>query len=140
MTTNYSDTFIQVATDSKAKSAIVPVEKGGKETIASLQYKLIVNNPYKYTSDDVLFLVFAKRNEISPARFEKEREKFFAKSQACLRSSPLGKSYGWGIHSDSEGRTAIYGVQTKEYKAFSKDRTVKQLRAMRSSRAVTEKT
>ena len=59
MTTNYSDTFIQVATDSKAKSAIVPVEKGGKETIASLQYKLIVNNPYKYTSDDVLFLVTA---------------------------------------------------------------------------------
>ncbi|WP_298711512.1 DUF6157 family protein [Micrococcus sp. 2A] len=35
------------------------------------------------------------------------REAFFAKSQACLRASPLGKRHGWGLHHDAEGRVAL---------------------------------
>lgn len=63
------------------------------------------------------------------------REEFFAKDQACLRSSPLGKRYGWGIHFDADSRIALVPLGSDEYQALATDASVKQLKAMRSKRA-----
>ena len=58
-TTNYYDTFIEVADDSPAKEGEVPPSKNETPTLASLQFKMIYEHPYHFTSDDVVFEVYA---------------------------------------------------------------------------------
>lgn len=131
--TNYFDTFIEVSDDTKASCGTRPPTKE-KITVAEIQHELIINNPYKYTSDDILFQVFAVKNDLTKAEFEQSREQFFLKGQSCLRTSPLAKIYGFGIHFDSDGKVAIYGMETPEYKKFIADRNLKKVKAMRSKR------
>lgn len=132
--TNYFDTFIEIAEDSPIHHGEQPPVKGDKLTIANLQYQMLVNHPYRYTSDDVLFTIFAQRKDIMEDEWEEERVKFFSKGQPCFRSSPLTKRYGWGVHSDAEGKIAIYGAETEAYENFLQDDRVAKTRAMRSKR------
>ena len=134
-TTNYASTFIQGADDCPVTEAEVPRAKAGKATVASLQYDLLAAKPYELTSDDLLFEVHATRRGVTDSDREQARNAFFAKSQACLRASPLGKRYGWGLHHDEHGRVALVGLGTEEYARLAKDDTLKQLKAMRSKRA-----
>ncbi len=133
-TTNYYNTFIEVAEDCPVKIAEIPPQKGNDKTAANIQFEMINNSPYKYSSDDILFTVNAIKNKISDTNIENEREKFFSKGQPCFRSSPLTKRYGWGVHSNAEGKIAIYAVETDEYKKLSNDKNLKGLKAMRSKR------
>lgn len=126
-TTNYYDTFIQVAKDCPAATAEIPPSKEPK-SIAQIEYEMVINSPYQYTSDDVLYAANGKRRGIS-------RDDFFAKGQPCFRSSPLTKRYGWGVHSDKQGKIAIYPVESAEYQHYAEAGTLKQLKAMRSQRA-----
>lgn len=132
-TTNYFDTFIEVAADTKAERGTKPPVKD-KKTVALMQYELIGENPYKYTSDDILFQVFADRNDLTETEYIQARKDFFSKGQACFRASPLAKNYGFGIHSNSEGKIALYGMETTEYQNFLADTTLKKVKAMKSSR------
>lgn len=133
-TTNYYNTFIEVADDCPVKTAEVPPVRGEK-TIANIEFELLVDNPYEFTSDDVLFHVHAAKRQLRTQEFEVEREQFFSKGQACFRSSPLTKRYGWGAHFDADGRMAIYAVESDEYQQFAKDRSLQQVKAMRSKKA-----
>lgn len=134
-TTNYENTFIEVAEDSSVGKAEVPPIKGEKKSVANLQFELLERNPYKYTSDDVLFMVFAQRKDLTQGEYEQERKAFFSKGQPCLRASPLTKRYGFGIHCDNNGKIAMYGVESKEYAKFVGDNSIKKVKAMRSKRA-----
>lgn len=133
-TTNYRKTFIEVSDDCPVSKAEVPIKKNGKETVASAQYEMISKHPYKFTSDDVLFAVFVERNNITKKDMEIAREKFFSKGQPCLRSSPLAKRYGFGIHSKDDGKVALYAVESANYKKLMNDKNTKHLKAMRSVR------
>lgn len=133
-TTNYYDTFIEVAEDCPVSSAERPPVKGDKQTVASLQFDTITNHPYSYTSDDVIFGTHATRNNISDEERDAAREIFFSKGQPCLRSSSLTKRYGWGVHSDAEGRVALFAVESDEYRQLTENDHVKHLKAMRSKR------
>lgn len=93
-TTNYFDTFIEVAEDTKVTCGARPPSKGDKQTIAEMQYELLVNHPYQFTSDDILFQVFA----------------------------------------DSNGKIAIFGMETEQYKQLQKDPKLKKVKAMRTSK------
>jgi hypothetical protein len=95
---------------------------------------MINKYPYKYTSDEVLFTIFAERNNISKSELKNAQALFFSKGQACLRASPLTKRYGWGVHHDSEGKVALFGSETKEYKKLSTDKNIKVVKAMKSSK------
>jgi hypothetical protein len=132
---NYFDTFIEVADDCPARIAAAPEPKGGKKTMPVLQYDMIAQHPYAYTQEDVLFETYADHQGIPAADRPAERERYFAKGQPCLRASSLGKVYGWGIHSDSEGRVALYAVESEDYERLANDRQLKHLKAMRSKRA-----
>lgn len=131
--TNYTNTFIEVADDCKVESGVLPPTRE-TPTIARMQYDLIHNQPYHYTSDDLLFTVYATRNQLSADDLEAERARFFSKGQPCLRASPLGKTYSWGIHFDDESRIAIYSKGSPEYAQFQQDPTLNHLKAVRSSR------
>lgn len=132
--TNYTNTFIETAEDCKADVGMPPPEKEDK-TIAKMQFELIHDHPYQYTSDDVMFTIWAVRNHVAEADMDAARSAFFSRGQACLRSSPLAKTYGWGIHHDEDSKIALYARGTKEYDAFQADPSLHHVKAMRSSRA-----
>lgn len=132
--TNYTNTFISVAEDCPVSKAEIPPQKGDEKTVANLQFDMVYDNPYKYTSDELIFDIHAKRKGIGKAELNAEQETFFSKGQPCLRSSPLAKRYGWGIHHDDKSRVAIYPIESKEYKQLSTDKSTAQTKAMRSSR------
>lgn len=126
-TTNYFDTFISTSEDCPARTGEEPPIKDPK-TAARIQFEMLLNHPYQYTSDDVIYASNGERRNIN-------REEFFSKGQACFRSSPLVKRYGWGIHSDANGKIAIYPVESPEYNHYASNSQLKQLKGMRSSRA-----
>lgn len=132
-TTNYFDTLIEVAEDTKVDCATIPPAKDNK-TVAQMQYELLDGNPYKYSSDDILFRVYAERNNISQDEYPQAREQFFSKGQPCLRTSPLTKNYGFGVHSNKEGKIALYGMETEAYQKLLSDTSVKKIKAMKSGK------
>ncbi|MGQ3015422.1 MAG: DUF6157 family protein [Flavobacteriales bacterium] len=133
-TTNYTDTFILVADDCPVSAAEVPPLKGTEKTVAALQFEMIEQHPYEYTSDDVIFGVYAQRNGIQGVALDGERRKFFSKGQPCMRCSALGKRYGWGVHSNAEGKIALYPLGSEEYERLASDKKLKITRAMSSAR------
>lgn len=133
-TTDYVDTFIAVADDCPVSTGTVPPVKD-VPTAASRQFEMIAKHPYRYSSDDVLFAVFADKNAIMGHERAAARGAFFSKGQPCLRASPLTKRYGWGLHFDAAGKVAAYAVGSPEYDRFASDPALKQLKAVRSKRA-----
>ncbi|MBM7583550.1 hypothetical protein JOC86_000087 [Bacillus pakistanensis] len=85
---SYKDTFITISEDSPVTSAIEPVPKNQKPTIASIEYHLIKNNPYKFTQEDVQFNTYLIKNQIEHNQGDHLRDQFFAKPKACFRASP----------------------------------------------------
>jgi len=132
-TTNYYNAFIEVADDCPEQEAQAPPQKQAK-TVANLQFELLYDHPYTYTSDDILFQVHALRHSISKAEWDDERLRFFSKGQACMRTSPLAKRYGWGIHFDNEGKMALIAAGTKDYQAMVQDKSLQHTKAMRNKR------
>jgi hypothetical protein len=125
-TTNYYNTFITIAEDCKATEGVAPPLKEPK-TAAQIEYDMLISQPYRYTSDDVLYESNGSRRGIG-------RDDFFSKGQPCFRTSALCKRYGWGIHSDSEGKIAIYAVGTPQYDHLANAEEIKQVKGIRSSR------
>jgi hypothetical protein len=134
-TTNYINTFIEVADDSPATQGEIPPRKDDAKSVATLQFDILSRNPYQFTSDDVLFDIYAQRHDLTESERLAARQQFFSKGQACFRSSPLAKRYGWGVHSNAEGKIALYALGSEEYTRLANDSTLKHLKAMRSKRA-----
>jgi Family of unknown function (DUF6157) len=133
-TTNYINTFIEVAEDCPVQSAEIPPRKGEVKSVANLHFEIVEAHPYQYTSDDVIFKTFAFKNSLEN-NLDNERNQFFSKGQACMRCSPLTKRYGWGVHSNEEGKIAIFPLESEEYQRFLIDNNVKRVKAMRSKKA-----
>jgi hypothetical protein len=135
------NTFVLIAPDSTATSGTVPPSKGGKPTVAVLQYQLLTKQPYALTLEDLLFEVHVLRLGLSAqeakAQAQEIRAELFAKPHACMRASPLTKQYGWGVHHDAEGRMALYGVESAEYARFAggQVKDVEVVASMRRKRA-----
>ncbi len=133
-TTDYFNTLIEVAEDCPVLRGEIPVMKGDKPTVATIQYELISKQPYKWTSDDLLFRIYADKNELTSSEYPDARALFFSKGQPCFRTSPLAKRYGFGIHFDKAGRMAVYGLETEAYQNLLADPAIKKVKAMRSSK------
>lgn len=131
-TTDYTDTLILPAPDTKAVAAAVP--PAGKGSIAELQYDRLSGEDYAWTSDDLLFDVHCQRKGIAAADRAAERERFFSKGQPCLRTSPLAKTYGWALHFDSGGRIALLPMGSERANELEADPDVTVRTAMKSSR------
>lgn len=131
-TTNYLDTLITVAPDTRAVEANSPPT--GKASVAELQFAMMQGHDYELTSDDVVFGVHADRKGIDSDAREAARDLFFAKGQPCLRTSPLAKAYGWGIHSDAQGRVALVPMESSRYEALINDDAALKRVAMKTSR------
>jgi Family of unknown function (DUF6157) len=133
-TTNYYNTFIQIADDCPISNGETPPTKAAARTVANIQFEMVSKSPYAFTADDILFQVFADKNDLTESEYPAARAQFFSKGQPCFRASPLTKRYGWGVHYDQDGKMAIYGADSPEYEAFSTDKTLKVIKAMKSSK------
>lgn len=133
-TTNYFNTLILIADDSKALFGEIPPAKMENPSIAHLQFELILKNPYKFTSDDILFKVFAIRNDLTEQEIPSKRIEFFSKGQACFRTSPLTKRYGWGVHFNQDGKMALFGSETQEYQTLINDSSIAKVKAIKSKK------
>jgi len=118
------DTFILVAPDCKADEGTPPKPRRGKPTVAEIQFEMLSQHPYRYTQPEVLFESHVRRRGLAEAEIKRRRQElwdeFFSKSQACLRASPLPKTYGWGIHFNGEGKAALVARESKQYAQFAK--------------------
>lgn len=132
--TNYYNTFIEIAEDSPTQTGEIPPIKEDAKTVANMQFEMVAQNPYQYTSDDILFQVFASRKDLAQTEYTEARAQFFSKGQPCFRASPLTKRYGWGVHYNAEGKMAIYGADSEEYKRFVEDKSLKVVKAMKSAK------
>lgn len=141
MDLNYFRTLILVADDCPVQAGTVPSERGGKPTVASLQYALLADKPHVLTQEDILFQTWLQRQaparEYSAAELQRLRREFFAKPQACLRASPLPKRYGWGVLFDQDGKAALCPMESVKYKrlAAGGEAGLTLVKAMRTQRA-----
>ncbi|WP_432543967.1 DUF6157 family protein [Kineococcus sp. SYSU DK002] len=140
----YRDTFISVAADCRASTGETPPERGGGPTVAGLQHAMLTARPGHYTQEDVLlassprFRIRADvdaSEDLPPEELQRVSEEYFTQPRACLRASPLGKTHGWGLHYDDQGRITAHPVDSEEYARLSRDASLIQLKAMRSRRA-----
>lgn len=129
--TNYSETLILPSPDCAAEAAKAPDKPG---TIASMQHARLAEAPYSLTSDDLLFGIHAERNGIGETELVEARVAFFSKGQACLRASPLVKSFGWALHHDGQGRVALVDPGSVTFAALKSRDGVTKLVGMRSKR------
>ncbi len=63
---SYRATLIAVAADCPVTRGVVPTERGGKPTVALLQYTMLVHSPSVHTQDDVLFESWLHRQPRPP--------------------------------------------------------------------------
>lgn len=126
-TTNYANTFIEAAADCPVAQAEEPPLRT-TPSVARIQFDMLIADPYRHTSDDVVYESNGRRRGLS-------REEFFAKGQPCLRASPLTKRYGWGVHHDANGRVALVPAGSDQYRELAADPSLQHVNAMRSSRA-----
>lgn len=133
---NYVETLIQVADDCPATTGTIPPKKSDKKSVANLQYELLAEQPYAFTQEELLFEVHLQHKNLSSSDIAKDvlRETFFSKPQACMRTSPLAKRYGWGVHFDKNGKVALIARESEEYQQIMEDKSLQTLKALRSSR------
>jgi hypothetical protein len=130
--------FIEIAPDCTLKQAIVPLKKGAKQSVATIEYELLSKKPYAYTLQELKFATYVQQKQIPPLELKTQRrqimQEFMAKPYACMRASPLTKTYGWGAHYNEEGKIAIYAVGSEDYLRLVEDESIKKYFAMRSKR------
>lgn len=134
---SYQDTFIQIAPDSNATESTIPADNRPKKTIHRIQYELLTEKPYHYSHDELVFAVYAIRQEFSAEELAQNgdaiRADFFKKGHPCMRASTLTKKNGWGAHYNDEGKIAIYPIESDDYASLC-ETSSEMLYAMRSSR------
>jgi hypothetical protein len=130
--TNYREALILPSPDCGAVTASVPGKPG---TVAKMQYERLAEDPYSLTSDELLFGIHAERNGIEDTDRAEARARFFSKGQACLRASPLVKTFGWALHHDAQGRIALVDPASTQFGVLMAQSDVTKLWGMRSKRA-----
>ena len=133
-TTNYRNTLIEIAEDCPMVQGVCPPHKPEAPSIAHLQYALIQSYPYTFTSDEILFKVYYQKQQMAVSPDQAWAD-FFGRPQACLRTSPLSRRYGWGIHANDKGKIALLDAASDAYQQLLADPNIKKVKAMRSRRA-----
>jgi len=138
MSTKIFNTFVEVADDCPTRTAVVPKPRNGAETVATLQHRLLSEQPYRHTLEDLIFEIHLVRQGVSSderkARGDEIRAQLFSRAHPCMRASPLTKSYGWGAHYDDKGRLALVARESDGYARLAASRDLVVVKAMRNRR------
>ncbi len=91
-----ADTCNKVIVDCKVKFGEVPAQKTEKKTVATMQFEMLRDHPYEFTSDDILFRVHAIKNNIDEKNIKKQRELLFCQRTALLSGFPVDEKIWLG--------------------------------------------
>lgn len=131
---SYRNTFIRIAADCPEQEGVEPPVRGGKKPVHLIHLELLRAKPYHFTHE-ALVAEGELRREPSTGETRKEiLARLRTKPIPCLRTSPLAKRYGWGIHFDKKGKIAAYPAGSAEYAKLATDPELGQVLAMRSKR------
>ncbi|MFK7804685.1 MAG: DUF6157 family protein [Anaerolineae bacterium] len=135
---SYKNTFIEISPDSAATKSLAPTSTRTKKPAHIIQYELLTQNPYTFNHEELVFEVYVRHKEIPEAELADYHDKIWhelhSKGHPCMRASTLTKKFGWGSHYNSEGKIALYGMDSSEYANFVEDEETKNLLGMRSKR------
>lgn len=135
--TNYYSTFISVAEDCPVNAASEPPASKGKMTAAQIHLRMARDEAGSHTQEQILFRTYLNAKALNSSEHVEGGETwkvFFSKGQPCLRTSALGKRYGWGLHFDEVGRVTAVPMESSMYVCLANDPDLRQLKAMRSRR------
>ena len=96
--------LILVAEDSKVDKAFKP-HKSNPKTIARITFEVLIENPYKYTEEELRIEVHVVRRKRKDLKLDSYN----------IKRSPLLQKYGWGIHRDQDGKLALISVNSDKY-------------------------
>lgn len=134
---SYINAFVRVSEDCPVTESEIPIAKGDKKPAHLIQYELLIDSPYTYDHEGLIYEVFIRHKAIpvtSKPDSKRIKEELFSKGHPCMRASALVKRYGFGAHYNQDGKIAIYPMESNEYEAFASDRDVKQLPGMKTKR------
>jgi hypothetical protein len=129
-----TDTFVTVSDDTKATHSKIPPERPDAPTLARLQYDLLTAAPYSYNLMDFLFEIHCRKQQLTEDERQEIREAFYSRGHPCMRASPLTKTYGFGAHYDSDGRIAIFPMESETYGTLARRADITVEKAMRNRR------
>lgn len=134
----YVETFIVVAPDCPETQGIIPPKKVPRKSIAQIQFELLSAQPYSFSQEEFLFEVHYLHKNLQALQKSKEELKkaFLAKQHPCMRTSPLTKRYGWGVHFNANGKMALCALESNEYSQHTKNPTLTVMSALRNHRAL----
>src|SRR6266508_5608091 len=98
---SYKDTFIQVAADCPLTHSVVPVAKGDKKPLHVLQYELLIQHPYTYTHEDLIFEVYVRQHALSADEIQMRRLRFatpYSKKASLACGHPCSRRSMAGAH------------------------------------------
>jgi len=137
-TVGYIDTLIKVAADCPVSKSEIPVARNKTKPAHLLQYELLIQKPYAYSHEELIYQVHVLQKEIPESMLETESEnikaELFSKGHPCMRASSLTKRYGWGAHYNQDGKIAIYPMESAAYQTLIDSGKVKIVPAMKSKR------
>lgn len=98
---------------------------------------MLATAPGRWSQEDVQLASSpqVRGQDIDGVELGRLRQEYFSRPRACLRASPLPKTFGWGLHYDADGRITLHAVNSPQYAQLARDASLTQLRAMRTSRA-----
>ena len=137
---SYKNTLIEIAPDATNTTGLIPKPRGQNETKVQIEFRLLIENPYAFTQDELIFAIALERENIDEQKLSKaERQKrwddMFTKPHPCMRASSLTKKHGWGAHYNHEGRIALVEVGSQNYQRLLNDEGVVKHKAMRSKKS-----
>ena len=91
--------------------------------------------PHALESDDLLSTFAAVRKDIPEDEHTLFRAEYFSKGQACMRASPLVKTFGWAIHHESAAKIALIDPTSAHFSEISNNLSIKHVTGMRNKRA-----
>ena len=121
----FPETLITVAEKCPANRGMEPTTNRAEKTITMHQYEVLTEMPYQLTYKQL-------KDEVHRTRRGKE----FTDDQLetyMMKRSELCKIYGWGVHEDKNGKLALVGCETKEYRRLLRKPGVQRVKALNPS-------
>jgi hypothetical protein len=113
--------LITVSEDYPSKKSKQPLREG---TAIKLLHDVLEANPYKYTEREYfhhVHHVLRKRTDLKIDEYK-------------IRRSDLVKKYGYGIHTNAEGKIAMVPCESTKYKMLLEDESIAKVQGYKLSK------
>lgn len=114
--------LILVAANCPVNKGTEPPDDRKSKTISRIKFELLTAKPYEFTEEEFFKNVHHVIRNKSDLKIK----------SYLLARVQLARQWGWGIHRDSNGKLALVGWETPEYRRLKNDPSVKQTRAYRA--------